>query len=1036
MPSGASQTEDLAALPDDPSSRPHPSSPSVSHRVQQVEAEQVKLLYTQAPIGFVATVLNAAVVVFVLWGSVASSLLIAWFVLIVTITLSRLALVLRYRRAISTADQVRSWRTLFILGAGAAGVAWGASGLLLFPPELMAHQVFLALVLGGMAVGAVGLLSSVMAAFLAFFIPTVLPIIVRFLVPGGTVPVAMGLLGLSFAGALLAIARNFHASILESLNLRFENYELIRSLTVAKGQAEAAMHVAHQSEQRYRGVIEEQTDLICRFRPDTTLTFVNSAYCRYFGRRGEELLGKSFLSLIPETEQQAAAAHIASLLEHPRIVLHEHTAVNGEGELRWQQWADQAIVDDTGRVVEFQSVGRDITERKQAEEAVRRSEEYFRALTENALDIITIVNSDGTVRYVSPSVERVLGYTRQDVIGTDGFGFVHPDDLSELMTTFAEALQKPGVALYRSEYRLRHQDGSWRIFESVRKNLLDNPAIEGIVVNARDITVRKQAEEALRQAYQELERRVEERTAELATTNAQLRQEITERQRAEEELIRLSTAVRMSTDSLVICDLAGTISDVNEATLKMYGTAEKEDLVGKSAFELIVPEDQAKAIAGMEETLDKGFIQNREYQIGIKDGRTIPVEMSVALMKDSGGNVMGFVGTSRDITERKQAEVALRESEELYRTLVETSPDAITLTDLDSTILMVNRRALALHGYERAEEMLGRSAFDFVAPEDQQRATANAQQTLTTGGVSNIEYTLLKQDGTRFLAELSAGTIRDAEGKPKAFIGMVRDITERKQAADELLKAKEAAEAANRVKSEFLSTMSHELRTPTSIILGYGSLLLEGMLGSLSEEQAHFLRRINNSAKELRDLITAVLDVSRLEAGRLPLEMRVVEVHVLLEEIKAETEAERERVDLTYTWTTQGELPPLHTDPGKLKIVLKNLIRNAVKFTEEGSITVEALNCRGGIEFRVVDTGVGIPVEALELIFEPFRQVGTAASDRMKGTGLGLHIVKRLLALLGGTITVESKLGSGSTFRAWVPREHSTSLYVSSDTVP
>ena len=239
-----------------------------------------------------------------------------------------------------------------------------------------------------------------------------------------------------------------------------------------------------------------------------------------------------------------------------------------------------------------------------------------------------------------------------------------------------------------------------------------------------------------------------------------------------------------------------------------------------------------------------------------------------------------------------------------------------------------------------------------------------------------------------------------------------------------MLKAKEAAEAANRVKSEFLATMSHELRTPLSIILGYGSLLVEGMLGSLSEEQSHALRRINNSARELLDLITAILDVSRLEAGRLPMEIQRVEVPTLLEEIKAETEAERERVDLIYTWTMQGELPPLYTDPSKLKIVLKNLIRNAVKFTEEGSVTVEAQGLCGGVEVSVSDTGIGIPAEALELIFEPFRQVGLTLSER-RGIGLGLHIVKRLLALLGGTIRVESKLGAGSTFRVWVPSDSS-----------
>ena len=167
-PNGASQTESLAALPGEPSGLSHLTSSAASHRVQQIEAERVKLLYTQAPIGFVVTVLNAGVVVFILWGSVARSLLIAWLVLIVTITLLRFALVQRYRCAAATADQVHSWRTLFILGAGAAGIAWGAVGLLLFFPEFMAHQVFLAFVLGGMAVGAVGVAVIIFYPYVRF----------------------------------------------------------------------------------------------------------------------------------------------------------------------------------------------------------------------------------------------------------------------------------------------------------------------------------------------------------------------------------------------------------------------------------------------------------------------------------------------------------------------------------------------------------------------------------------------------------------------------------------------------------------------------------------------------------------------------------------------------------------------------------------------------------------------------------------------------------------------------------------------------
>jgi PAS domain S-box-containing protein len=250
---------------------------------------------------------------------------------------------------------------------------------------------------------------------------------------------------------------------------------------------------------------------------------------------------------------------------------------------------------------------------------------------------------------------------------------------------------------------------------------------------------------------------------------------------------------------------------------------------------------------------------------------------------------------------------------------------------------------------------------------------------------------------------------------------------EQERTERELLRAKVAAEAANHTKSEFLATMSHELRTPLNVILGYSDLLLEETFGRLHDEQIHPLRRIDNSARELLDLITAVLDVSRLEAGRLPVEVQRVEIPALLEEIKAETQGIQERVDLEFSWKVEGGLPSLHTDPGKLKIVLKNLIGNAMKFTKEGRITVEAQGSVGGVEIKVVDTGMGIPSESLGLIFEPFRQVDTIAKGQAEGTGLGLHIVKRLLELLGGTVTVESQVGYGSTFCVWMPKESSAS---------
>jgi signal transduction histidine kinase len=220
--------------------------------------------------------------------------------------------------------------------------------------------------------------------------------------------------------------------------------------------------------------------------------------------------------------------------------------------------------------------------------------------------------------------------------------------------------------------------------------------------------------------------------------------------------------------------------------------------------------------------------------------------------------------------------------------------------------------------------------------------------------------------------------------------------------------------------------MSHELRTPLGIILGYTDLLLEDTFGQLGEQQTDSLRRIDRSARELLDLITAVLDLSRLEAGRLPLVTQETQVARLLQELQTETQQIQEQTQLLFVWKVEESLPSLYTDPGKLKIVLKNLIGNAGKFTKEGSITVAARNHLGGVEVRVTDTGMGIPQEALGMIFEPFRQIENPATRQYGGTGLGLYIVKRLLELFGATITVESEVGRGSTFRVWLPKGKST----------
>jgi signal transduction histidine kinase/CheY-like chemotaxis protein len=231
----------------------------------------------------------------------------------------------------------------------------------------------------------------------------------------------------------------------------------------------------------------------------------------------------------------------------------------------------------------------------------------------------------------------------------------------------------------------------------------------------------------------------------------------------------------------------------------------------------------------------------------------------------------------------------------------------------------------------------------------------------------------------------------------------------------------EALDSANRLKSDFVATMSHELRTPLNVIMGYTDLLLNETFGPLPPEQGDALRRVDKNAHELFDLISATLDISRLETGRMPVATREVHVPKLLNEVDTETRPLQEKPGVQCFWNVAPDLPRLHTDPLKLKVVVKNLLSNGVKFTDQGCVTVAARATDGGVELSVSDTGVGMAPEVLPVIFEPFRQGDGSSTRRYGGVGLGLYVVRCFVDLLGGTINVESEVGRGSTFRVWLP---------------
>ena len=519
------------------------------------------------------------------------------------------------------------------------------------------------------------------------------------------------------------------------------------------------------------------------------------------------------------------------------------------------------------------------TKRRRAEEALPDSEQQFQALIENAQDAIVIMNPDITIRYESPSMARMTGRKAEDRIGKNPLEFCHPDDTASVIYVFIPLLENK-VPIVRTELRLQHKNDEWITFEVIGTNLIDNPAVRGIVLNLREITERKRAEQELRESEEKIRNLfdsiadgigaidlngvytevnqgllkiygcsstdevlgksyftfvaphdMEGVIAEMQKTieaesithieytglradgsefpaeavGAMVKEssgnvsgfigvirDVTERKRAEEELIRLSNAVRMTTDSIVISDLEAKIVEVNEATLKMYGTDDKGDLIGGNAYDLIAPEDWEKAIASAKEVLERGYVENQEYHIITKDGGTVLAAMSTAIMKDVDGKPTGFVAVSRDITERKNAEKAMRESEERYRDLVDKEKDIIYTLDAQGNITSANP-AVSMLGYT-PEQVIGKNIIELIPDEWQEKTVADFNDLLNTGEIT-AETVLLDKKGAPHLVEYSSTVISEGD-RVIGTRGIVRDITERRRAEEEAKKLLKTIETA------------------------------------------------------------------------------------------------------------------------------------------------------------------------------------------------------------------------------------------------
>jgi PAS domain S-box-containing protein len=397
---------------------------------------------------------------------------------------------------------------------------------------------------------------------------------------------------------------------------------------------------------------------------------------------------------------------------------------------------------------------------------------------------------------------------------------------------------------------------------------------------------------------------------------------------------------------------------------------------------------------------------------------------------------------AKEVAERKSAEAARRKSEQRFQRLLETAPDAMVVVDKDGRIVLANSQAERLFGYTR-EELLGEFVEKLIpehfhAPHVTHRAGYFANPCPRSMG-ANLELSGRRKDGSEIPVEISLSPLETQEGV--LVSSAIRDITARKQAERALREAhdnlevkvaertKALAEAnlrleeVDRLKSQFLATMSHELRTPLNSIIGFTGILLQGMAGELNDEQRKQLTMSYGAAKHLLNLINDLLDLSRIESGKMGVEIQKLKITDVVTEVAQSLAPEVAKKRLSLTTEIADALPEIYSDRKKIFQILLNLTGNAVKFTDRGEIRIICRTQRDHLEVSVIDTGIGIKPENMDLLFEAFRQADGSAQRRYEGTGLGLYLCRNLATLLGGGIEAESKYGEGSRFTLTLPLE-------------
>jgi len=833
--------------------------------------------------------------------------------------------------------------------------------------------------------------------------------------------VTAGLSGLTIIAVGLGVPGYFPnvPAILAFFVLASVSWLSARSLERALEDSRVSSEALRESEEQYRQLVDLAQGGIWVIDKDSCTTFVNPSMAKMLGYSADEMMGKHLFSFMDERGVEIATRNVERR-KQGLAEQHDFEFLRKDGNRITVTMVTAPIIDKDGNYAGAIAGVIDITERVRAEEELRESEERFRALVENSSDIVVVLNSDGGIRYRIPSIEYPLGYELGGLVDKSSIELVHPDDLPAVMNALNDAIQNPGVAQH-VECRIRHEDGSWRVVEAIGNNLLNNPAVEGIVITARDITERKRAEEELRES---------------------------------EEQFR--SLVENAPDIIMTMDRDGTILFIN----RVVPGLSVDKVIGKNMHDYILPEHIDISMSALEKVFQMGEPETYEVSGTGPHGDIASYSTRIGpITRD--GKVVAAIQITTDITERKRAEEELKESENKYRLIFEKAPIGVTHFDKNGVITSCNACLAEILGAP-IEKIIG---FNMKIGVKNIRAKAAIQQVLSgkigyfegeyvsvisgkSMVIKNMYSPLFSEDDSllggiciteditervraeeelrihrdhleELVAERTAELderVADVEKLNHAMTNLLRDL----QAANRNLEETAGKlEAANEELEAFAYSVSHDLRPPLRHIDGFVQLLLQREGERLDPASSRYLNVIAQSSARMDQLIDDLLAFSR--TGRAEMKTRRVELNELVREAQQELAPMLEGRPIAWEISP---LPAVEADPSLLRQVWVNLLSNAYKFTaprskariEIGVKKPGFLEKPGFSEVTIFirDNGVGFDPQYTHKLFGVFQRLHR--EDEFEGTGIGLAIVRRIIHRHGGRVWAEGELDGGATF--------------------